>query len=382
MRRTGVAAFVLAITYVVCVVSTQAQTIPKSLQDAGPEATIRDRKNAWIVGIAGGLLDGTRMRFVDEMARVAADGDNMRVMPFISQGSASNLEDLLYLRGVDVAVTQSDVFEFFRTQRGTPNLDKRVHFIFRFPPSETHIIARKEIQSLEDLRGKKVHFGSDGASGTLTGPILFQRLGVAVQQVEGMDNPTGMQKVATGEIDAVVRVTSKPTSYVSSIPANSGLHLVPISYSKKFTDYYALGEFTNADYPNLVAPGERVDTIGVSGVLAVYNWPKNTDRYRKVERFIERLFANWDRLLKPPNHPKWKDINLAATVEGWTRFSVAERELLRLKGGSSASNQQDLNREFQAFLGQSGETPKTSPERDALFREFLQWRDKQGGKGR
>jgi hypothetical protein len=144
-----------------------------------------------------------------------------------------------------------------------------------------------------------------------------------------------------------------------------------------------LGEFTNADYPNLVAPGERVDTIGVSGVLAVYNWPKNTDRYRKVERFIERLFANWDRLLKPPNHPKWKDINLAATVEGWTRFSVAERELLRLKGGgSSASNQQDLNREFQAFLGQSGETPKTSPERDALFREFLQWRDKQGGKAR
>jgi TRAP-type uncharacterized transport system substrate-binding protein len=383
MRRTGVAAFVLAITYVVCVVSTQAQTIPKSLQDAGPEATIRDRKNAWIVGIAGGLLDGTRMRFVDEMARVAADGDNMRVMPFISQGSASNLEDLLYLRGVDVAVTQSDVFEFFRTQRATPNLDKRVHFIFRFPPSETHIIARKEIQSLEDLRGKKVHFGSDGASGTLTGPILFQRLGVAVQQVEGMDNPTGMQKVATGEIDAVVRVTSKPTSYVSSIPANSGLHLVPIPYSKKFTDYYALGEFTNADYPNLVAPGERVDTIGVSGVLAVYNWPKNTDRYRKVERFIERLFANWDRLLKPPNHPKWKDINLAATVEGWTRFSVAERELLRLKGGgSSASNQQDLNREFQAFLGQSGETPKTSPERDALFREFLQWRDKQGGKAR
>ena len=103
------------------------------------------------------------------MARVVADGDNMRVMPLISQGSASNLEDLLYLRGVDVAVTQSDVFEFFRTERATPNLDKRVHYIFRFPPSETHIVAKKEIRSIEDLRGKKVHFGSDGASGTLTG---------------------------------------------------------------------------------------------------------------------------------------------------------------------------------------------------------------------
>jgi uncharacterized protein len=383
MQRTSVAVVLgLALATFAADGQALAQAIPKSLQDSGTEAAVRERKNSWTVGVAGGLLEGTRLRFVDEMARVVQDGDNMRVMPFISQGSASNLEDLLYLRGVDVAVTQSDVFEFFRTERATPNLDKRVHYIFRFPPSETHVVARKEIRSIEDLRGKKVHFGSDGASGTLTGPILFQRLGIQVQQVEGtMDNPTGMHKVATGEIDAVVRVTSKPTAYITKIPANSGLHLVPIPFSKKFTDYYALGEFTNEDYPNIVAPGERVDTISVPGVLAVYNWPKNTDRYRKVERFVERLFANWDKLLQPPYHPKWKDINLAATVEGWNRFAVADQELSRLKG-SSTTNQQDLNREFQAFLNRPGENAKPNPnqtEREALFRQFLQWRDKQGG---
>jgi uncharacterized protein len=387
MHRTSVAVVVgLALASFAADGQALAQAIPKSLEASGTEAVLRERKNSWTVGVAGGLLEGTRLRFVDEMARVVQDGDNMRVMPFISQGSASNLEDLLYLRGVDVAVTQSDVFEFFRTERATPNLDKRIHYIFRFPPSETHVIAKKEIRSIEDLRGKKVHFGSDGASGTLTGPILFQRLGVQVQQVEGtMDNPTGMHKVATGEIDAVVRVTSKPASYVQKIPANSGLHLVPIPFSKKFTDYYALGEFTNEDYPTMVAPGERVDTISVPGVLAVYNWPKNTDRFRKVERFIERLFANWDKLLQKPYHPKWKDINLAATVEGWNRFVVAEQELSRLKG-ATGQNQQDLNREFQAFLNRPGENAKPNPnqtEREALFRQFLQWRDKQqGGRSR
>ena len=387
MHRTSVAVVVgLALASFAADGQALAQAIPKSLQESGTEAVVRERKNSWTVGVAGGLLEGTRLRFVDEMARVVADGDNMRVMPFISQGSASNLEDLLYLRGVDVAVTQSDVFEFFRTERATPNLDKRIHYIFRFPPSETHIVAKKEIRSIEDLRGKKVHFGSDGASGTLTGPILFQRLGVQVQQVEGtMDNPTGMHKVATGEIDAVVRVTSKPTAYITKIPANSGLHLVPIPFSKKFTDYSALGEFTHEDYPNIVPQGERIDTISVPGVLAVYNWPKNTDRHRKVERFVERLFANWDKLLQPPYHPKWKDINLAATVEGWNRFSVADQELSRLKG-ASAGNQQDLNREFQAFLNRPGENAKPNPnqtEREALFRQFLQWRDKQqGGRAR
>jgi hypothetical protein len=114
---------VIALALLVCCssISAHAQTIPKSLQqDPNGEAALRDRKNAWTVGIGGGLLEGTRLRQVDELARVVADGDNMRVMPFISQGSASNLEDLLYLRGVDVVVTQSDVFEFFRKERNTP----------------------------------------------------------------------------------------------------------------------------------------------------------------------------------------------------------------------------------------------------------------------
>src|SRR3977135_4176411 len=123
------------------IASVHAQTVPKSLQDTAGEAAVRERKNAWTVSIAGGLLGGTQLRQVDEMARVVQDGDNMRVMPFISQGSAPNLEDLLYLRGIDVVVTQADVFEFFRKQRGTPNLEQRVHYIFRFPPSETHVIA-------------------------------------------------------------------------------------------------------------------------------------------------------------------------------------------------------------------------------------------------
>src|SRR5215471_5650414 len=199
MIRVGV---LLLLSLCSVMVSARAQTVPKSLQDPAGEAAIRERKNAWTVGIAGGLYGGTQLRQVDEMARVVQDGDNLRVMPFISQGSATNLEDLLYLRGIDVVVTQADVFEFFRKERATPNLEQRVHYIFRFPPSETHVLARKEIRSLADLRGKKVHFGSEGAAGTLTGPIIFQRLGIQVQQVEGMDNPTGMQKLRSGEIDA------------------------------------------------------------------------------------------------------------------------------------------------------------------------------------
>jgi hypothetical protein len=83
-----------------------AQAIPKSIQQGGSEWVIKERKNAWTVGIAGGLIDGTYMRFADELAKVLDDGDNLRILPMVSYGAASNLDDLLYLRGVDLAVTQ------------------------------------------------------------------------------------------------------------------------------------------------------------------------------------------------------------------------------------------------------------------------------------
>jgi TRAP-type uncharacterized transport system substrate-binding protein len=139
-----------------------AQAIPKSIQQGGSDAAIRERKNAWTVGIAGGLIDGTYMRFADELGKVLDDGDNLRILPMVSYGAASNLDDLLYLRGVDLAVTQSDVFEYFRTKRKTPNLQNRVQYMLRLPIAELHILAKTDIRSVEDLRGKRVNFGPSG----------------------------------------------------------------------------------------------------------------------------------------------------------------------------------------------------------------------------
>jgi TRAP-type uncharacterized transport system substrate-binding protein len=382
--RTRLAAFVaLALGFLVVIIPAIAQTIPKSLQGGDPEATLRERKNAWSVGLVGGLFEGSFMRFAEEIRKVLDDNDDMRVLPIVSRGTASNLEDLLYLRGVDIAVTQVDIFEYFRAHRKIPNLEQRVHYLLRFPVAEVHLITRNETTSIEQLRGKRVQFANPGGSSTITGVIAFQRLGIEVEQVSG-DITGGWDQLRKGEFDGIVRVVQKPVGYVSAIPANSGLHLIPIPYSKKFVDLYALSEFTSADYPNLVAPGEHIDTIAVPSVLAVYNWPKNSDRYRRVERFTQRLFTNFDKLQKPPYHPKWKDVNLAASIPGWTRFSVAEAELQQLTRARNVANETtDLEQEFRIFVGNLAQRDgKTRSREDlqALFKEFLQWRDRQGGK--
>jgi TRAP-type uncharacterized transport system substrate-binding protein len=361
----------------------QAQVIPKSLEEGGTDAALRARKNEWTVGVAGGLLSGSNMTFADELAQVLDDGENLRIIPIVTYGAASNLDDLLYLRGVDVAITQSDVFEYFRTQRKTINLEGRINYIIRLPTSEMHVLARNDINSLADLRGKKVNFGPAGSASSLTGTIVFQRAGVQVEPTL-YDNPLALQKLRSGEIAALIRVINKPIDFFAKIPANAGLHLVPIPFAKNFEDYYALGEFTNQEYPTLVPPGQVTDTIAVPAVLAVFNWQKNTDRYRRVQRFVEAFFTKFEQFQQPPRHPKWRDVNLAATVPGWTRWGVAEEMLQRLRQANGVGAQQAAAAaEFAAYLKEKGVTDaQPSPnQRDALFRDFLQWQQARQQRG-
>src|SRR5258708_35883483 len=115
----------------------------------------------------------------------------------------------------------------------------------------------------------------------MPGPMVVRGLGIPVERVF-VDFSTGMKMIRSGEVAGLLGVVSKPVDFWSKIPPNTGLHLLPVPYSKALADLYVIGEFTNADYPNLILPGERSYTIAVPPVLAVYNWPKNSDRYPRV----------------------------------------------------------------------------------------------------
>ena len=144
-----------------------------------------------------------------------------------------------------------------------------------------------------------------------------------------------------------------------------------IPFTKMFEDHYTLGEFTKQDYPNLLEGQDRIDTIAVPAVLAVFNWGSDSDRYRKVQRFVQYLFNNFSKLQHPPYHPKWRDVNLAATVPGWTRFGVAQDMLDKMEQQNGTSVQQQTD--FDAFLRSQPHMPATDAERQALFHSLLPW---------
>jgi TRAP-type uncharacterized transport system substrate-binding protein len=337
--------FVLALAGLVpglqaVVVPAASQESPKSLRDGGPENVLMQRKNSWTVTIAAGNRGDASMRFADELGRALNDGDDLRVLPVSSHGPAGNLEDLLRLPDIDLAVTQSDVLEYFRAERKTPIPADRIRYITRLPAAELHVTAREGIHTLEDLRGQNVVLGPPGSAEAVTGAIVFRRLGIPVKAVF-VDLPEGMRQVRSGAAAALVGVDSKPGDLWQSIPSYAGLHLVPVPPTKAFADLYAEGEFTSADYPNLISPGEKIGTIAVPLVLAVQNLPKSDDRFRRVLRFVQYLTARWDTLTERPFYPGWRSVTLAATVPGWTRFSASEvfrqfilwREQQRRSGG-------------------------------------------------
>src|SRR5262245_66143039 len=84
-----------------------AQEIPKALQGGNSELEVKERLNAWTVGVAAGNGSGTAFQFVEEMRRVTDDGVNMRVLPHITRGVPANHDNLLYLHRVDLALAQA-----------------------------------------------------------------------------------------------------------------------------------------------------------------------------------------------------------------------------------------------------------------------------------
>ena len=364
-------------------ISAAAQPATSVTETAETKDAIIARKNAWTVGLISGQLEGVYPRFAAEMKKVLDDGDELRVMPILAYGAASNIEDLLYTKGIDIALTQSDVLQYFKSVRKIPNIAERIHYITSLYSTEFHLLARPEIKTIQDLAGKNVILGPMGNSASLTGSIVFNRLNIKINE-QFFDHTTALEKLKSGEAAAVVRVIGKPAGDAfSSIPKDSGIHFLKISYDQSsnriFDDIYSLGELTHQDYPNIIPQGEVVDTISVTTVLAVYNWPKDTDRLRRVERFTKYFFERFDRFLAAGFHPKWKEVNLAAPVPGWTRSRFAEQMLKEVMQADAKKDPRDtalMLAEFRSFLQNRGQGGVQGSDADALFKEFLSWRER------
>jgi TRAP-type uncharacterized transport system substrate-binding protein len=299
------------------------------------ERQIRERVNAGTVGLAGGLLEGAPIHFATDIARAVNEGGATHVLPIVTRGPTENVNDLLYLKGIDAAIINSDSLEEYKSQ--VPQIQQRITYVLSLFPSELHIFVRPEIKSLQDLVGKKVNFNTQGTAAAYSGPLIFSRLGINVEKMF-IPHPVALEQMRRGEIASVVFVTSKPIDAFARRKWEEGFKFLPVEYGPKFEDYYLPSYLSSTDYPNLVAKGERIATIAVPTILAAFNWRPGSDRYRRVARFVDELYSGVDKLKTPGFEPKWNDVNLSTKVPGLERFQAAQEWLDRASSGKQSGH--------------------------------------------
>jgi len=366
----GIAAFILSLVLLLSAAGHAGAQSPDSL---------RNKVNQGTVAIISGGVNGTYIRIASDLAAVLDRPDRLRILPIVGKGSVQNLIDLLYLRGIDIAIVQSDILSYAQKRNLHPNIAQRIRYVTKLYNEEVHVLARKEIARLSDLKGRKVNVDVDGSGTAMTAATLFDALGLKVEATN-FDQALALEKLKSGEIAAMVYVVGKPSDLFRKIGAGSDLHFVPIPLSGELLQTYLPSSLSHADYPDLIADGQSRDTVAVGAVMAVYNWEPKSERYKRVGEFVDAFFDGFGEFLKAPRHPKWQEVNLAAELPGWTRFQPAQDWLDRRTTTAGAGYEIALKSsfdEFMAFMNQSGAGGGAPQSREALFTQFLDWRKRQ-----
>ena len=338
-------------------------------------AQTKQALNQNTVTLITGTIGGTYVQFGADLASVLDDGNKLRVLPIVGRGSVQSVADILFLQGVDIGIVRADTLDYLERKGFAKDIKKQFTYVTKLYNEEMQVIAPKSINSLKDLEGKTVSVDLPNGSTFVTVLTVADRLGMKANWVY-IEQRIAMEKLKTGEVDAVIVVGGKPYKSVSSFANDGRFHLVKVDYDKPLQGDYLPATLTSKDYPNLIADGEKVDTIAVPALLAAYNWAPNTDRYRKLAVFVDYFFTKFPQFQNPPFHPKWKEVSLAAPLAGWTRLPAAQ-QWLDTHGIEPVSRGR-----FDDFLKQSSAAGKlpADADKEALFKQFKTWEAEQNAR--
>ena len=338
----------------------------------GPEVSV----NRGVVELETIRTSGISVRIAEDLANVIDDGATRRVLPVVGKGALENITDLKLLRGIDMAILQTDVLDYARQQNLFPGIESWASYIAKLYNEEFHLLARPDIKTVSDLANQKVNVDSRGAGTTITAARLFDLLKIPVTATND-NQEVALEKLRKGEIAAVAFVAGKPAPIFRGLNGSDGLHFLAIPLSPAVTAVYVPTRLTAADYPGLVSDDQPVDTVAVGAVLLAANLQPGSERYRNLANFVDAFFTGFPSLLEPGHHPKWREVSITAELPGWRRFLPAEQWLQRNVQAATTPNLQDLRSIFSRFIDErqqaSGGPPLTQQQKDELFGQFELW---------
>ena len=249
----------------------------------------------------------TCARFTEDIRNVVNDlgPDGIRVLPVLGVGGLQNVNDVLFLKNIDMGVVDEDNLRLLKKKDPVlyANIEQRVQYITKLYNSEFQVLARNDIKSYDDLRGKKVNFNLKDSQTEVTADTVFNALNIPTQR-SYYDNDEAMKRLISGEISAMIILTGAPQVTLSKVKKEDGVHFLPLDQEslpnhdlKELFANYLPADLTHDLYPNLIPEGTTVPTIANRALLVAYTWPENSPRY-KQDRQVRRRVLQQDRSIQ------------------------------------------------------------------------------------
>ena len=370
---------------------------PRPVTVEGQKATVSsDQKKREVNDIAVTVvvsgISCTCAKFTEDIRNVVNDlsPDGIRVLPVLGVGGLQNLNDVLFLKNIDMAVVDEDNLRLLKKKDPVlyANVEQRVQYITKLYNSEFQVLARNDVKSYDDLRGKKVNFNLKDSQTEVTADAVFNNLNIPVQR-SYYDNDEAVKRLISGEISAMIILTGAPQATYAKVKKEDGVHFLPLDQEslpnhdlRDLLANYLPAEITHEHYPNLIAEGTSVPTFANRALLVAYSWPENSIRYKRVAKFIDAFFSKIDQFNTPSRHPKWREVNLSAEMPGWVRFKPAaqwlaahQNQAVSANADSTSQSPPELRQAFEKFMrdyvSTTGRSTLSSKERELLFARFM-----------
>ena len=243
---------------------------------------------------------------------------------------------------------------------------RRVPYVARLYNEDIELIAPRAIGDLRQLAGRKVNVDAADSAIATSAEIIFSHLKVAAAWTN-YPLSEALQRLARGEIDAILTVDLGGSDALAAVGGGGRFHILSIPCTTAMRAYYAPRRLTAANLPTLIGADEKIDTVSTPLVLVAIDGatPARADR---LAAFAGRFFAGFDQLLDDAKDARWRDVNLAATIDQLPRLGAAQAWLDQHKGETSA--------DFEAFrtIAQAADASSEGPtaaDSDRLYKGLV-----------
>lgn len=243
----------------------------------------------------------------------------------IVQESAGSLENFLGVRKrrhTQLGIVQSDVLEYLKTYSSEdPEIARAifgVRIAFPLYNEEVHILAKRDVNSLSDLNGRRVAVGVEDSGTFLTASLVLDLAGVTPAERLTINADTSLQMLLAGDIDAFFYVAGAPTKIFQTDQIDpEKLHLLPIT-DPTLAAVYTPSKIDAGTYP---FQQDSIDVVAVKAVLMTYEYdPRRNAYHRESCRAVSdaaHLIVKQFQTLQQSGHPKWNDVDLNDIPPGW-----------------------------------------------------------------